>query len=332
MAQTLGGSSVYNFLNVSNSPQLTGLGGINISHQTNDIGLAFNNPALLKASMHSQANFVFNSFYSDIKNVQLLAGFHAEKLQTTFAAGINYFNYGSIPETDMAGTRFGDFKAVDYVVQVSASRTYMERWQYGATIKFIQSNYGVYRSAGIAMDFGVLYADTARLLQVSFVARNMGAQLKAYAGSSSDDLPFDLQMGVSKRLAGAPLQFSLTAHHLHQFDIAYRDTAFNNENGFDGNQGNKKFTFDKVFRHIVLGVQLFITDKVEISAGYNHLRRKDLSVGNAGNGLNGFSLGTGLLFKKIQLRYARSYYQNNLAFNQFGLSLRLKDYFVRNKG
>ena len=78
-------------------------------------------------------------------------------------------------------------------------------------------------------------------------------------------------------------------------------------------------------------MQLFIGDKVEISAGYNHLRRKELNIGNAGNGLNGFSLGAGVLFRKLQIRYARSYYQNNTAWNQFGLNLRLNDYLGSGK-
>lgn len=330
--QTLGGNSVYNFLRLSNTPQLTGLGGINISNQSPDIGLAWHNPALLRPFMHTQASFVFNAFYGDIRNYHLLTGFRHEGSKTSFAAGVNYFNYGSIPETDMAGNRLGDFRPSDYVIQLSAARQYMERWYYGATLKFIHSNYGQYRSTGLALDMGISYVDTARLLQASLVIKNMGTQLTRYLGTAPGELPFDLQAGISKRLARAPVQFSLTAHHLHQFDISYRDTAFNNENGFDQGMNDKKFTFDKLFRHMVLSVQLYITDKIEISAGYNHLRRKELNVGNTGNGINGFSLGAGALFRKIQLRYARSYYQRNTAYNQFGLSLTgLEDYFSKGR-
>lgn len=324
-AQTLGGSTVYNFLRLSNTPQLTALGNINISNQSNDIGLAWNNPALLRASMHTQANMVFNAFYADIRNYHLMAGYRHERWSTNFALGVNYFNYGSIPATDMVGNRYGDTRPSDYVVQVAASRQYLERWHYGATLKFIRSDYGVYRSTGVAMDIGISYSDTASLLQVSLVMKNMGTQIRAYTGTDRGDLPFDLQAGISKRLAKAPLQFSLTAHRLHQFDILYHDTAFNNENGFDQQTGDKKFTFDKLFRHIVLSMQLYITDKIEVSAGYNHLRGKELSIGHTGNGINGFSFGVGALFRQLQIRYARSYYQNNTAFNQFGLSMALKD-------
>jgi len=62
-AQVLGGNSIFNFLKLSNTPQLTALGGVNVSQPSDDVGLAFNNPALLKASMHTQMNAVFNDFF-----------------------------------------------------------------------------------------------------------------------------------------------------------------------------------------------------------------------------------------------------------------------------
>src|SRR6202011_1637362 len=110
--------------------------------------------------------------------------------------------------------------------------SYMEKWNYGATFKFINSNYGQYQSNGIAVDVGVLYTDSARLFFASVLAKNMGFQLKKYAGTQAGDLPFDLELGLTKRLQHAPFSFSLTAHHLHRFDIQYNDTTFNNENGF----------------------------------------------------------------------------------------------------
>lgn len=326
-AQTLGGNTVYNFLKLSNTPQLTALGGINISNQTADIGLAFNNPALLRPVMHSQTSMVFNSFYAGIKNYHVMAGFHKPSLNTTFAAGINFFSYGSMAETDMTGNVLGTMRPNDYVVQLSAARQYGGKWHYGLTAKFIHSAYGIYRSSGLAMDVGITYTDTAHLWQASLVAKNMGAQIKRYAGSTAGDLPFDLQLGISKRLAHAPLQFSLTFFQLHQYNTRYDDTLFNNETGLAQDNKEKKYIFDKFFRHVILSAQLYVSDKVEVTAGYNYLRRKELNITNAGNGLNGFSIGVGVLFKKIQIRYARSYYQNNSSYNQFGLNLRLNDYF-----
>lgn len=325
-AQTSGGHSVFNFIKLPGTPQLTALGGINVSQISNDIGLAFNNPALLRPQMHTQMNAVFNSLYDGISAYHLSFGYHHKKTNANFLWGLNYLNYGSVQQTDASGNLLGRFKATDWVMHLSASRSYLEKWNYGATIKFINSNYGQYRSNGIAMDVGVLYHDTAKLFSASVLAKNMGSQLKKYDGTDPDDLPFDLQVGVTQRLKNSLFGFSFTAHHLHQFDIRYNDDGFNADNGFE-NDSTKKFTFDKLFRHFVLATTLYLGDKVEIAAGYNYLKRKELNIGNAGNGLTGFSLGASLLLNKLNVRYARSHYQNNTGYNQFGLTMTLNQYF-----
>jgi len=328
-AQTIGGDAVFNFLNQSNSPQLSALGGVNISNLSNDITLSFNNPAMLRKEMHSQMAAVFNIFYADIKNIHGMIGYHHQKLNTNFSFGVNYFAYGSTTQTDASGNTLGQFHPNDYVVQLSASRQYLERWFYGATLKFISSNYGQFSSNGIALDFGLNYYDSSALLQIGFVAKNMGFQLKKYSGTA-EDMPFDLQFGITKRLAKAPLQFSFEAHHLHQFDIRYNDTTFNND--VYGDPGNSQgYFFDKLFRHFVWAVQAYIGEKVELSLGYNFLRRAELQIENAPNGLTGFSFGAGVLLNRMQIRYTRSLYQNNTAYNQFGLNLQMNRYFGSNK-
>ncbi len=325
-AQTLGGNAVFNFLKLPNTPQLTALGGVNVSHTSNDVGLAFNNPALLKPSMHTQLNAVFNSFYSGIKVYHLSLGYRNEKLKTNFLWGLNYFNYGNTTETDASGNILGKFRPTDWVMQISASRSYLQNWNYGATLKFISSNYGQYSSNGIAMDVGLLFRDTAKHFSASLLIKNMGFQLKKYEGADADDLPFDLQIGISKRLEKAPFGFSLTGQRVHHFNIRYDDTSFNNENGFP-NASVKKFTAGKLLDHLVIGSTIYFGDRVEFNLGYNFLRRRELNVGSDANGLNGFSLGAGVMLGKMQIRYARAYYQNNSAYNQLGLNLKLNQYF-----
>lgn len=325
MAQTLGGSSTFSFLRLPHSPQLTSLGGINVSRVNSDLGLAFNNPSLLNPSMHTQLHAVFNSFYAGIEAYHLSFGFHHAKLNTSFLWGVQYLAYGEIPNTDASGNILGTFRANDWVMQLGASRRYLEKWRYGAAVKFINSSYGQFRSNGIALDFGVAYYDSLHRFSASVLAKNLGFQLKQYAGAETEELPFDLQAGLTRKLQNAPLSFSLTTHSIHHFDITYNDTSFNNENGFP-NTG-RRFSFDKLFRHLVLAAQVYAGDHVELSFGYNHLRRKELNIGQGGNGLNGFSVGAGLILKKLQLRYARSHYQNNTGYNQLGINMKLNEYF-----
>ncbi len=316
-AQTLGGNAAFSFLHQPNTSQLTALGGINISNISSDVGLSFSNPALLKPNMHKQINTSFNSFFSGIKNYGLTTAYDVENINTTFGFGINYFNYGTITQTDAIGNVLGSFNANDYVAQVMFNKQYKERWYVGATLKYISSNYGQFTSNGVATDIGITYYDSSSLLQVSFVVKNIGTQLKTYTRNTfKQELPFDIQFGITKRLQKAPLQFSLTLHQLQQLNIYYQDTVFNN---LEGISNNNKTSLQKLINHLIFATQIFIKDKIECTIGYNFLRRKDLNIFNSTNGVNGFSMGLGVLLKKAQIRYSTGFYQQN-QLHQLGIN------------
>jgi hypothetical protein len=325
-AQTLGGSSSYQFLRLTPSTQEAALGGINITNNTMDLSMAYNNPSLLSKEMHSQLSANFNNLYAGIKNYHLMMAYSHPEIATNFAIGLHYLNYGNTIQTDPSGNVMGSFNPRDFSLQLMASRQYLTRWTYGATLKFIHSNYGLVRSSAMAMDIAVAYADTTNFLQMSVVAKNMGVVLKPYNSDNLEELPFDLVVGISKKLDKAPVRFSLTAHHLHRFDILYNDTAFNNQVGAK-NASPGKFTIEKLFQHIVFSTQLMIGKYLEVNAGYNFLRRSELRLYNVANGLVGFSMGAGVMFPKIQIRYARTFMQNSTGYNQLGVNLPLNKYF-----
>jgi hypothetical protein len=324
-AQTLGGRSVYNFLKLPPSPQLTALGSLNNSIINNDIHLAYQNPALLNNEMMQQLGADVNLLYGGIKNMFLTYGKRNEKINTNFSASVNFISYGKTERTDASGNITGSFNPNDFIVQLAFSRAYKERWNYGGAVKLISSNYAEFRSTGAAFDFGIIYTDSANTFRAALVMKNMGTQLKAYNGSTKDDLPFDLQAGVSKKLAKAPVQFSATLHHLHQFDIRYADTSF--EAAASGTVKKGKFTADKFFRHLVLAAQVYPSKQLELTLAYHFLRRKELSLFNIGNGITGFSFGGGILFRTLQVRYARAYYQNARAYHQLGLNMNLSELY-----
>jgi hypothetical protein len=320
-AQTLGGSTVFNFVNQPNTAQLSALGGVNVSNITNDVGLSFQNPALLRNNMNGQFNASFNGFIAGIRNYSFTSALHLANTETNVAFGVNFFDYGSITQTDASGNIYGTFHPNDYVAQVSASKQYKERFWYGGTLKFMSSNYGQYKSNGIAVDVGVAYYDSANGLQTSVVIKNMGTQLKTYTGSGyKQELPFDVEWGITKRLQKAPIQFSLTAHHLQQFNIYYNDSAFNAN---EGNDLQNSSVAHKILTHLVFATQIYLGDKVEVTGGYNFLRRTDLNAYNVSNGLNGFTFGLGVLLKKIHIRYATGFYQQNM-FYQFSINMNWK--------
>jgi len=318
--QTLGGAAAYSFLRVPAGPLANALGTANVSVLTRDVSVVQLNPALLRAEMEGQLAVAANQFFSGARQVNgLFCLGVGRRERTLLAAGIDYFDYGTAAATDLSGNRLGEFRARDHVARVTATRAYGERWRYGLTLKYAGSAYGIYRSDAILADVGLTWTDTSGLLQAGFVARNMGAQVRTYAGRS-EDMPFDLQFGISRRLRHAPLQFSLTAQRAHRFDIRYRDTVSGTPPG--GLSGPEGF-IDNLFRHLVLSVQGYVGDKVELTLGYNHLRRAELSIPNAANGMSGFSFGAGVMLKRLQVRYARAVFLNGLAYSQFGLSAAL---------
>jgi hypothetical protein len=316
-SQTLGGNAVFNFLSLPNTAKQSALGGVNISSIGNDVGMGFQNPSMLRENMHLQANTSFNAFIAGISNYSLSSAYHFNSLQTTMALGVNYLDYGNITQTDASGNVYGNFRPSDYVLQVMASRQYHERFFYGLTMKYIQSNYGQYRSSGLAFDVGLSYYDSSKQLQVSLVAKNMGTQLRTYDGSSSkEEIPFDLQIGVTKRLARAPFQFSVTAQHLQTFNTYYNDTSFR---AAEGELGDSDGWGQKLLSHFVIGTEIFLDKKLELLLGYNFQRRQDLNAFQVTNGLNGFTMGAGLLLNKLHVRYATGLYQRNM-FHQFSLN------------
>lgn len=316
-SQTLGGNAAYAFLKLPASPMVTAAGGFQASYRSSEVSPTANNPALLHPELSSQVNASFNAFLGGVKTYSLTGAWHAAQWGTTFGGSIHYLDYGSIPATDAAGNLTGEFRPVDYTLQLSAAKKYLEKWTYGGTVKFIQSSYQQYRSSGLAIDFGVLFFDSAKNLSVSLLAKNMGVQLKTYA-NEKEDLPFDLQVGITKRLAKAPFGFSLTARQLHRFDLAYNDTTFATENGFAS-----PTTFDRIFNHFVLATHVYLGSHLEATIGYNHLRRQELSVADAANGLTGFSAGLHIKFNKIQVLYARSGYQRGVSYNHIGITASL---------
>ncbi|MCX6337624.1 MAG: type IX secretion system protein PorQ [Bacteroidetes bacterium] len=321
-AQTLGGNAVFSYLLQPNAAKLSSLGGVNISSIGNDLGMAYNNPALLRDDMHQQISTSFYSFAEGVQQLGFVNAYHHQKSNTNIALGVQYLSYGSITQTDPSGNILGVFKPADYTIQFMLSHIYKTNWWVGLTTKYINSSYGQYHATGLAFDWGIAYLNSNKLLQVSFLAKNMGTQLSTYVPAApKEELPFDLQLGITKKLENAPFQFSLTAHHLQQFNILYNDPIFNNLEG--DTRFNQKNTAQKIFTHLVFSSELILSDQLQINTGLNLMRRQSLNAYNMTNGLNGFTLGFGLHLNKLHIQYATGFYQQNL-FHQFSLNFNLK--------
>src|SRR5690606_36625329 len=123
-AQVLGGKSVFPFLDLPATPQLTALGGISASQQLDDLSLAMASPALLRPSMHGHLQASYTSYFADVRYGHSMLGSHAERLQTTFAGSVQYVHYGTVAQTDAAGNVLGAFSPRDIAWQLMVTRKY----------------------------------------------------------------------------------------------------------------------------------------------------------------------------------------------------------------
>jgi hypothetical protein len=328
-AQITGGQNAFEFLRMSNSPHVSALGGYVPASRDNDVTFTLQNPSLLRPSFHNQLALSYNLYYANIGIAQLQYAYHVASLNTDFGFGIQYYNYGSFKHTDWQGIDMGSIRASDYSINFSASRQYKERWRYGATLKWANSNLGDRSAMALLADVGISYHDTVKKWTIGIVAKNMGVMLKQYnPNNPAEPLPFDLQIGISKELENVPLRLFLVGHHLYEWDIRYNNPADKVDNSLiQGTDTTEKSSvIDKFFRHINIGAEVLLGKRITVSAAYNHIRRSELAAGDA-KGLAGFSFGASINLNKWNVRYARSYMATAGAYNEFGLSLQLNKFF-----
>jgi hypothetical protein len=301
-----GGRYTFAFLKQSASARTTGLNQSQIALGDDDLSLASVNPSLLNPLMHNGLGFNQNFLLGGIKSGLANYGYHVEKLKTTFQAGVQYISYGDFKQTDEYGNQQGTFKASEYAVFVGAGRQLNERFSVGVNAKFIQSRLESYTSTGIAADLAGAYINPESHFGATIVLKNMGVQLKTYYGEDRQNLPFDLQMGVSKKLARAPFRFSVVAHNLLR-GLRY-DNPLENEVSLLGEATSSKSAFslaaDEVFRHLNFGGEIMFgkSENFRLRFGYSHQVRREMSLQNI-RSLAGFSFGAGFKVNRFRIDY-----------------------------
>ncbi len=329
-AQVRGGERAFEFLRLAQSPHITALGGLSVVHSASDIMMSTANPAMLRPEFHTDLGINYNLFYAGTKALNMYYAHHSKKLNTTFGIGVQYMNYGDITLANNLGQVTGTGRAADYAITLSASKSYLKHWRYGAHIKYAQSKLIDKNASAFVVDAGVTYSDTTSKWYFGLVAKNVGYQFDRYYDDiSSQPLPLDIQIGVMKRFKKAPFSISVLAHHLNQWDLYYDNPADRQNNILivDTAQTNEPNNFGrKLLNHFVFALDLNLGKRLEVSGGYNFMRRSELGLDEL-KGLAGFSYGAGVYLNKITVHFARSHYHLAGAYNQFGLNFQLNRFF-----
>lgn len=290
-AKAQDGSSAYNFLDITTSSRIYGLGGVNISLVDDDITTADQNPALLGQEMGKQLSLSYMRYVGGT-NVAGLRYAHAVGSHGTIAAGLQYYGYGSMKETLADGTIVGDFSPLDVSFSGAYSHDINDYLRGGIDLKLLYSGYAEYSAFAIATDLGLNYYNPERDLSLSVVVANLGGQVKRF-NESYDRLPIDVRLGWSQSFGNFPVRFSITAWNLTKWHLPYVDAG----DGTKEPEIKDKF-MSNLFRHLVFGADLVSSEKFYIGVGYNYKTRTDMSNFHR-SFLSGLSLSAGIRVKSF---------------------------------
>lgn len=329
--QVTGGQTVFQFMNLSPSARITGLGDAQIAVKDDDVAFAAVNPAALNPSMDGRIVFQHNFFLSDIQHGYVAYAHDLPKLGFTMHGGLQYVKYGDIVRADEYGNKIGKVPASETAFTLGAARPLTDRLSLGLNLRLGLSTLDIYKSSALVADAGLMYADTARKWTIAIVLRNAGAQMSTYNGIR-EDLPFDAQIGITKQLRHLPFRFGVVAHHLHEWDIRYDDPNFQDEDVliFGAEQKNSKGTggIDNFFRHLIFNGEFLLgrNESFRLRLGYNHLRKRELSVRNY-RSFAGFSGGVGIKVSRFRIDAGFAPYHLAGGVFHIGFGTNLKEFF-----
>ncbi len=261
--------------------------------------------------MHKHLALSYTDYLADISLSSVYYVVNHSKFGQ-WGAGLQYMGYGNFTQTDPTGQTLGNFSVHDYVLSVTHATT-LKPFTLGATLKMALSGIAEYKSVAALIDLGGIYKHPEKELYVGLALKNIGYQLKTFTGEDREAMPFDAQLGLTYKPEHMPLQLSITAHHLQQFDISYADTA---QTGLYLVNAPAKSFGDKLARHFVVSSQFLLSKNFNVLVGYNHLRRQELRLETKSAGA-GLSLGATVRVKSFELTFTRAYYHVAGASNAF---------------
>ena len=283
------GEEAYSFLRFPASTRVNALGGANVSLVERDPSLALHNPALLGGEMDKMISLSYMNYISDI-NVGNLLFSRILGERGTWGVGVTYINYGTFDLKDNNNNGTGTFSANDIALRGLYSYDLSDKWRGGLSLLFLYSAFEKYSSFGLGVDAGLSYYDADKDFSFGIALKSIGAQLKAYE-TDRQKMPWDIQAGISKRVAHAPFRFSLTARYLNQWKFdAVDDLEPEAEDNF----------LKTLVKHFVIGVDFIPSDNFWVGIGYNPKTHYDMQL-SGGNTFSGFTAGAGVKIKSFDV-------------------------------
>ena len=318
------GSSVYHFLSLPVSSRLNALGGDNVSQQEGDLSLAMMNPALLSSRNHMQLSLNYAYFYEGVMNGCAMYG-HTINDVHHIAGGIHYMDYGTMRYTDETGNLTGGtFSARDVLIDLMYARSLGQMFTVGVGLKPVMSFYESYNSFALGADIGGHFHTRDSLFQIGLTLRNIGWQLKGLysneGGEHREQLPLNLELGLSYRFRHAPIRLGMTMHNLQRWQLNYERT------NLPAAELAAIKWYDMLFRHTIFFIDICPkSEKFYLTLSYNHRHRAEMQLKDQ-RSLAGLAIGAGVKIKMVRLGFAFSQYTKGNFTYQASLGLDIRQF------
>ena len=283
------GTTAYEFLSVSPSSRVYGLGGHNLTIIDDDINLVEQNPALLGPEFSRQLGVSYMRYLGNSNFMSASFG-NGINEHSAWGVRVQYFGYGKMTAAEADGTITGTFSPNDVAVSGIYSHDITDRLRGGIALKMASSNYADYSAFAICTDLGINYFNPESDLSLSLVLKNLGGQVKKF-NDNYNNLPWDIQMGLSQTLSSLPLRISITATNLRRWKMPYMEQE--DKNSTTSALVEKSSFMSNLFRHLTFAVELLPSDKFYIGLGYDYRTRTDMTTYSR-NFISGFSLAAGM--------------------------------------
>lgn len=314
-----GGGSAYQFLTLPSSAAVSALGGNNVSSHTGEVALTQQNPALLSLAPSSSIELSYVNYISDVQYGSIYYGQAIDSL-SWWGVGLSYLNYGSLDAYNEFDVSEGSFSASDMDLSLTYVRRLASHLTMGMSLKPVYSYIEDYNSFGLAADLGAVYYLPDNLFSAGLAIRNFGVQFTPYE-DSREDLPWDVQVGFTKKLKHAPFRFNLTYVKLNKWDLDYVKDAslYESSNSYVEAEYDDNVGWGDMFmRHMIIGAEFVPSKNFSVSVVYNHRRHKEFTMSEVGSG-SGWSFGANLHVYKFSLGASYSIYGPSEGV--FGISL-----------
>ena len=319
-------NGLYRALTDANSARVVALGGLPLPMHDGDLQTVVFNPSSISPEMNNQMVLSYVGDFNIGTNFATAQYSHTFEKLGSFAASVQYYNYGSMQYVSESGNVDGStFNVSDYAVTLGWGRELTDKWSIGANLKYAGVQYESGQAGALGVDVAATYWSYSNWA-FTRTARNIGRQIYSRELNVTNKwLPFSVDFMASKKLNHLPLTIILGYKDIQHWNKLYKDPL--DLSGYydpitgqyqEPSKASKFFT--NLGCHLVVGGELALGKNLFLRASYNYETFRNMGVPEK-RSLVGFSVGFGVKIKAFQLDYARS--RNNIVGSPNFLTLRV---------